>query len=84
MEKPTSWGLLRDRIYSLFPGSCYPKMYTIQLLKAYINQRLTVAVEEIIEMFERTITEYEEETNRQCSLLRVEQLSGIKTMLNNE
>lgn len=53
-------------------------------MRAYVNQRLTVAVEEIIEMFVRTITEYEEEIDRQRRLLGAEQLPGIKIMLNNE
>ncbi|XP_026163872.1 zinc finger protein 69 homolog [Mastacembelus armatus] len=44
-------------------------MSTIQLLRAFVNQRLTVAVEEIIGMFERTITEYEEEIDRHRRLL---------------
>ncbi|KAJ4927908.1 hypothetical protein JOQ06_015709, partial [Pogonophryne albipinna] len=36
-------------------------MSRLQSLKQYINQRLTAAVEDIFEHFERTITEYEEE-----------------------
>uniref|UniRef100_A0A3B4YFY8 Zinc finger protein 135-like n=1 Tax=Seriola lalandi dorsalis TaxID=1841481 RepID=A0A3B4YFY8_SERLL len=47
-------------------------MSTIQLLRAFVNQRLTVAVEEIIGLFERTITEYEEEIDRQRRLLGAE------------
>ncbi|XP_029288306.1 zinc finger protein 239-like isoform X1 [Cottoperca gobio] len=60
------------------------KMSTTQLLRVYVNQRLTVAVEEILEMFGRTINEYEEEIHRQRRLLGAEQLPATKIMLNNE
>ncbi|KAM7402805.1 hypothetical protein PAMP_018016 [Pampus punctatissimus] len=53
-------------------------MSTIQLLRSFVNQRLTVAVEEIIGMFERTISEYEEELDRQRRLLGAEQLPSIR------
>ncbi|XP_051231201.1 gastrula zinc finger protein XlCGF52.1-like [Dicentrarchus labrax] len=53
-------------------------MSTIQLLRVYVKQRLAVAVDEIIEMFERTITEYEVEIDRQRKLLGAVQLPGIK------
>ncbi|XP_078105440.1 uncharacterized protein LOC144517282 [Sander vitreus] len=59
-------------------------MSTLQLLRTYVNQRLTVAVEDIIEMFERTITEYEEEMYRQRRLLGAEQSGGIKIMFSNQ
>ncbi|KAK2821012.1 hypothetical protein Q5P01_023971 [Channa striata] len=42
---------------------------TIQVLRAFVSQRLTVAVEEIIGVLERTITEYEAEIERQRRLL---------------
>ncbi|XP_018523021.2 zinc finger protein 235 [Lates calcarifer] len=58
-------------------------MSTIQLLRAFVNQRLTVAVEEIIGAFERTLTEYEEEIERQRRLLGAENHSGIRIALNN-
>ena len=45
-------------------------MWRLQSLKAFINQRLTVAVEEVIGRLEKTITEYEEEMERRhCWLL---------------
>uniref|UniRef100_A0A4W6E715 C2H2-type domain-containing protein n=1 Tax=Lates calcarifer TaxID=8187 RepID=A0A4W6E715_LATCA len=56
-------------------------MSTIQLLRAFVNQRLTVAVEEIIGAFERTLTEYEEEIERQRRLLGAENHSGIRIKL---
>lgn len=59
-------------------------MSTIQLLRSFVSQRLTVAVEEIIGMFERTITVYEEEIDRHRRLLGAEQLPAIKTALNTE
>eukprot|EP00064_Thunnus_orientalis_P018256 superscaffoldBa00004142_g18351 len=59
-------------------------MSTIQLLRSFVSQRLTVAVEEIIGMFERTITVYEEEIDRHRRLLGAEQLPAIKIALNTE
>lgn len=59
-------------------------MSTIQLLRSFVSQRLTVAVEEIIGMFEKTINEYEEEIDRHRSLLVTEQLPTIKTELHTE
>ncbi|XP_071369040.1 uncharacterized protein, partial [Centroberyx affinis] len=44
-------------------------MSTIQILRAFVNQRLTAAVEEIFGLLERTITDYEEEIDRQRRLL---------------
>ncbi|XP_041801568.1 uncharacterized protein LOC121612620 isoform X2 [Chelmon rostratus] len=44
-------------------------MSKVQTLKAFVNQRLTAAAEEIFERFERTIAEYEEELCRQRKLL---------------
>ncbi|XP_041664313.1 zinc finger protein 350-like [Cheilinus undulatus] len=39
----------------------YTKMSKVQLLRSLVNQRLAAAAEEIFELFERTIAEYEEE-----------------------
>lgn len=40
------------------------------MLRAFVNQRLTAAAEEIVGLFERTIAEYEEEFDRQRRLLQ--------------
>ncbi|XP_032368374.1 zinc finger protein 501 [Etheostoma spectabile] len=64
---------LLNCLCSCSPVSCPFKMSTLNLLRTYVNQRLTVAVEDIIEMFERTITEYEEEMHLQRRLLGAEQ-----------
>ncbi|XP_030267026.1 zinc finger protein 415-like isoform X3 [Sparus aurata] len=45
------------------------KMSKVQTLRAFMEQRLTAAAEEIFELFERTIAEYEEELCRQRKLL---------------
>uniref|UniRef100_UPI0037E887D0 zinc finger protein 135-like n=1 Tax=Semicossyphus pulcher TaxID=241346 RepID=UPI0037E887D0 len=39
-------------------------MSKVQMLRTFVNQRLTAAAEEIFELFERTIAEYEEELCR--------------------
>lgn len=57
-------------------------MSKISLLRAFVNQRLGVAVEEIIEMFERTITEYEVEIDRQRRMLRAEQTHDVRIASN--
>ncbi|XP_018534070.2 zinc finger protein 32 [Lates calcarifer] len=44
-------------------------MSTIQTLRAFVNQRLTAAVEEIFVLLETTISNYEEEIDRQRRLL---------------
>ncbi|XP_070841040.1 gastrula zinc finger protein XlCGF57.1-like [Chaetodon trifascialis] len=44
-------------------------MSKVQTLRAFVEQRLTAAAEEIIELFERTIAEYEEELCGQRKLL---------------
>ncbi|XP_039972433.1 zinc finger protein 771-like [Xiphias gladius] len=59
-------------------------MSTIQLLRAFVSQRLTAAVEEIIGAFERTISEYEEEIDRQRRLLEAGRQPGIGAALNNQ
>ena len=45
------------------------KMSKVQTMRVFIQQRLTAAAEEIVELFERTIAEYEEEQCRQRKLL---------------
>ncbi|XP_054626354.1 zinc finger and SCAN domain-containing protein 2-like [Dunckerocampus dactyliophorus] len=40
------------------------KMCKVQMLRVFVNQRLTAAVEEIFVVLERTIAEYEEELSR--------------------
>ncbi|XP_029289019.1 zinc finger protein 333-like [Cottoperca gobio] len=45
-------------------------MSTIQTLRAFVNQRLTAAVEEIFGLLETTISNYEEEIDRQRRLLQ--------------
>ena len=45
------------------------KMSKVQMLSLLVKQRLTAAAEEIFELFERTIAEYEEELCRQRKLL---------------
>ncbi|XP_010739070.2 zinc finger protein 501 [Larimichthys crocea] len=59
-------------------------MSTVQALRAFVSQRLAVAVEDIIDMFQRTITEYERELDRQRRLLGAEQLPGVKLTVNGE
>ncbi|XP_041664829.1 zinc finger and SCAN domain-containing protein 2-like [Cheilinus undulatus] len=39
-------------------------MSTVQILRCLVNQRLTAAAEEVFEMFERTIADYEEKLRR--------------------
>ena len=45
------------------------KMTEVQTVRVFMQQRLTAAAEEIFELFERTITENEEELCRQRKLL---------------
>ena len=49
--------------------SAEQKMPKVQTLRVFMKQRLTAAAEEIFELFERTIAEYEEELCRQRKLL---------------
>ncbi|XP_073319155.1 uncharacterized protein [Pagrus major] len=44
-------------------------MSKVQTLRVFVKQRLTAAAEEIFELFERTIAEYEEELGRHRKLL---------------
>ncbi|TMS02419.1 hypothetical protein E3U43_007959 [Larimichthys crocea] len=64
--------------------SAVTNMSTVQALRAFVSQRLAVAVEDIIDMFQRTITEYERELDRQRRLLGAEQLPGVKLTVNGE
>ncbi|XP_075998692.1 uncharacterized protein LOC142992220 [Genypterus blacodes] len=48
-------------------------MSKINLLRAFVNQRLGVAVDEIFEMFEKILLEYDDEMDRQRRLLRAEE-----------
>lgn len=45
-------------------------MLTLHSLKLLIQQRLTAAVDEVMGHVERTLTEYEEEMESRCRLLR--------------
>ncbi len=45
------------------------KMSKVHMLRALVEQRLTLAAEEIFELFERTMVEYEEQLCRQGKLL---------------
>ncbi|XP_060915223.1 zinc finger protein 135-like isoform X6 [Labrus mixtus] len=40
------------------------KMSKVQMMRSFVNQRLTAAAEEIFDLFERTIVEYEEQLHR--------------------
>ncbi|XP_042343949.1 zinc finger protein 836-like [Plectropomus leopardus] len=46
-------------------------MSSVEYLREFVNERLTVAAEEIFGVFKQTIFEYEEEINRQRRLLEV-------------
>lgn len=50
-------------------------MSTPLLLRAFVNERLTAAVEEIFQVFERTITQYEEDAS--SSKQEIERLGGL-------
>ncbi|XP_044229618.1 zinc finger protein 2 homolog [Thunnus albacares] len=50
-------------------------MSTPLLLRAFVNERLTAAAEEIFEVFERTIAKYEEEAS--SSQQEIERLRGL-------
>ncbi|XP_073319762.1 uncharacterized protein [Pagrus major] len=49
--------------------TCRRNMSKVQTLRVFVKQRLTAAAEEIFELFERTIAEYEEELGRHRKLL---------------
>ncbi|XP_034023312.1 zinc finger and SCAN domain-containing protein 2-like [Thalassophryne amazonica] len=59
-------------------------MLSVPLLRAFVTQRLTLAADDIIQMFERTIASYEEEIDRQRSLLGAEQPVDIKMISHNQ
>lgn len=44
-------------------------MSKVQIMKDFVNQRLTAAAEEIFELFESILAEYEEQVCRQQKLL---------------
>ncbi|XP_059192788.1 zinc finger protein 3-like [Centropristis striata] len=46
-------------------------MSSFEYLKEFVNERLAAAVEEIFSVFEKTISEYEEEIDRQRRLLNI-------------
>ncbi|XP_077458667.1 uncharacterized protein LOC144075484 [Stigmatopora argus] len=52
-------------------------MPSVQLLRAFVSERLTVAVEEIMVIFEKTIAEYEDELKHHRSLLEGGQMPSI-------
>ncbi|XP_057702344.1 zinc finger protein 92-like [Corythoichthys intestinalis] len=49
-------------------------MPSVQLLRAFVSERLTVAVEEIMMIFEKTISEYEDELKHHRRLLEAGQM----------
>lgn len=55
------------------------KMSKVQMLRAFVSQRLAAAAEEIFGLFERTIAEYEEEIGRQRSLLQEAGKAAMQT-----
>lgn len=46
-------------------------MSSVEYMREFVNRRLTAAAEEIFEVFQKTIVEYEEEISRQRRLLDV-------------
>nr|XP_020450709.1 zinc finger protein 2 homolog isoform X2 [Monopterus albus] len=46
-------------------------MSSIQYLRGFINERLTVAIDEIFEVFEKAVIDYEKEIDRQRRLLDI-------------
>lgn len=64
-------------------------MSKVQMLRAFVNQRLTAAAEEIFGLFERTIAEYEEELGRQSRRLQdaaasTEKPAGVEAFINHK
>ncbi|XP_036949820.1 zinc finger protein 239-like [Acanthopagrus latus] len=53
-------------------------MSKVQTLRVVVKQRLTAAAEEIFELFERTIAEYEEELCRHRKLLAVQKQTDVQ------
>ena len=46
-------------------------MSSVEFLRDLINERLTSAAEEIFQVFQKTVVEYEEEISRQRRLLDI-------------
>lgn len=46
-------------------------MSSVECLRQFVNERLTAAAQEIFSVFEKTISDYEEEINRQRRLLTI-------------
>ncbi|XP_074543346.1 uncharacterized protein LOC141803283 [Halichoeres trimaculatus] len=66
-EKPLSCKSCNNRftwIYQLKKHKCGGGLSKTQMMRGFINQRLSAAAEEIFELFERTIAEYEEQLCR--------------------
>ncbi|KAM7408460.1 hypothetical protein PAMA_002267 [Pampus argenteus] len=57
-------------------------MSTPLLLRAFVNERLTAAAEEIFDVFERTIVKYEEEAS--SSQQEIERLRGLLDLVSNK
>ncbi|KAM9743607.1 uncharacterized protein ACNS7B_011059 [Menidia menidia] len=47
------------------------KMSSVKCLRQFVNERLTAAADEIVQVFEKTIVHYENEINRQRRLLTI-------------
>lgn len=56
--------LLSDSVSGVNAAVYGSKMTKLQLLNAYLTERLTVMVKEILDVVEDTVTEYREETAR--------------------
>ncbi|XP_054641842.1 zinc finger protein 2-like [Dunckerocampus dactyliophorus] len=57
-------------------------MASVQILRAFVSERLTEVVEEIMGMFEKTIAEYEGEISHHRRLLEANQLTDNKIIDN--
>ncbi|KAM9858583.1 uncharacterized protein ACBR49_020564 [Aulostomus maculatus] len=68
-EEPEPFQMKEELLFST--------MSSAQYLRRFVNERLTAAAEEIFEVFERTIVEYEEEIDRQRRLLDIVFKPGI-------
>lgn len=55
-------------------------MSSLEYFKEFVNERLTIAAEEIFGVFKRTIDEYEEELVRQRKMLDVVWKPEIKLL----
>lgn len=54
-----------------FPPCTEATMSSVLCLRQFVNERLTAAAEEIVNVFEKTIADYEKEITRQRRLLSV-------------